>query len=207
MNIQNFYRQHYSSYEKMIRAVGHERALVRYFRNIPVPSGSKILDAGCGSGAGIRAIIQVAKDNGATGLTLHGFDFLETAVADLKNFGATLVDHRLEARVANVLHMADELPNDWRNYDLIISSGMLEYLPKSQLASVLAELRSRLTARGEMIIFISRATVFNRLFLGGLWRAHTYSQAELQNIFTQAGFHIQDLRKCNTWGYAVRARA
>ena len=49
----------------------------------------------------------------------------------------------VELARANVLHL-NELPSSWRNYDLIVSASVLEYLPPASLAEALSGLRSLL---------------------------------------------------------------
>jgi cyclopropane fatty-acyl-phospholipid synthase-like methyltransferase len=50
------------------------------------------------------------------------------------------------------------LPQDWKDYDLIVSSAMLEHLPKERLKDALVHIAGRLAAQGRLLVVITRKT-------------------------------------------------
>lgn len=62
----------------------------------------------------------------------------------LENFRETLRIAAIEGvnvAQADVLEL-DTLPDEWNNFDLIISAAMMEYLPRERLVDALRGLRS-----------------------------------------------------------------
>jgi len=118
----------------------------------------------------------------------------------------------VELRQADVLQL-DTLPESWRDYDLIVSSGMLEYLPRDALPAALRGLRLRLGDDGEFVFFISRRNWMMRVLIQLWWHAHLYSREELAEGLRQAGFssvrfHRFPVRHAHLglWGHFVEAR-
>ncbi|MBW2162287.1 MAG: class I SAM-dependent methyltransferase, partial [Deltaproteobacteria bacterium] len=113
---------------------------------------------------------------------------------------------------ANVLEQ-HHLPESWTGYDRILSSAMLEYLPKDRLAEALAELRQRLAADGTLTIFITRRNALMVPLIEWWWKANIYTRGELREIFSQAGFDSITFHRfprpfwhLNLWGLIVEAR-
>lgn len=202
---QKLYRRWYRAYQMMIWAIGHERALARRLDRVACAPGMRALDAGCGSGAATRALLASAAMQGVADVRVDGFDFTEAAVRDFNAFTARRGLAHVRARTGDALNLDGTLPDDWRGYDLLLSSGMLEYLPPNELPRALDALRRRLSPGGRAIVFISRDTPFNRLFLGKLWRANVYRADALASAFAQAGFRVESIEPFQTWGFAVEA--
>ena len=101
----------------------------------------RILDAGCGTGNATRALYTISRENGYEDVIFHAFD-LTQAMLDLfqqwiKKVGA----NNVTLKQADVLNL-DQLPSDWNEYDLIVSSAMLEHLPKDRIRQALSGLPS-----------------------------------------------------------------
>ena len=77
-----------------------------------------------------------------------------------------------ELAVVNVRHL-DTLPVARRDYDLIVSAAMLEYLPK---------------AAGTLVVFVSRQNALMVPFITKWWHAQLYGKTKLRAAFQQAGF-------------------
>lgn len=189
----------------MIVTIGHQRALTQYLSRLAFVPGMKILDAGCGSGAATKAVITAMKKQGVTHATLHGFDFTDAAVQDFNTFAARQHSFVMQGCVSDALLVNETLPRDWREYDLVLSSGMLEYLSQDDLIHTLSLLRERIKPDGRLIVFISRPSLFNQFFLERVWRAHCHSSSELHRIFHSANLHIISLVPFQSWGYAIEA--
>jgi len=137
--VRDFYTQNASLYHRLyIDILRYGRGMNAFLRQSEVLEPNlKILDAGCGTGNVTRQILDVARRRGITGLSIHGFDLTP---AMLNRFRQWLQREGVEAvdlREANVLEQ-HHLPESWTGYDRILSSAMLEYLPKDRLAEALA---------------------------------------------------------------------
>ena len=77
---------------------------------------------------------------------------LDRFQAELDSRGITLVRHKQ----ANVLELEHQLSSTWRDYDLIISASMLEYVPKESLPHALSALGARLPQDGRLLVVITR---------------------------------------------------
>ena len=173
--------------------------------------GVKVLDAGCGTGILTRNLHAIARRSNMHGVIFHGFD-LTPAMLDL--FTRWMAEHgveNIELRRANVLH-AEELPASWRDYDLIVSSAMLEYLPKGELVGALRNLNRLLARDGILVVCISRQNLLMRWLIGVWWKANLYERAELEQIFDDAGFTVRfrhfpfPYSHVNLWGHVIEAR-
>src|SRR4030095_7728293 len=76
----------------------------------------------------------------------------------------------VQLRQADVL-ARETLPSSWTNYDLILSTSMLEYLSKQDLPRALKELRARLGLDGRLLLMITRKTPETKVLIEWLWRA------------------------------------
>ena len=203
----SLYARRAGLYEAMIRVIGHERALHAALRRGGlVREDSKVLDAGCGTGVLSFAVDDVAKKRGLKRVSLFGFDLTPTMLQRFRSRAAT---RGLEASFmnANVMDVPECLPKDWKDFTLVVSSGMLEYLPKPSLPLALRKLAALLAPDGRMLVFISRNGWFNRLFIGGYWRANLYGREEILEAFEEAGCIVLNIRDHKSWGYMVEARS
>jgi cyclopropane fatty-acyl-phospholipid synthase-like methyltransferase len=119
----------------------------------------------------------------------------------------------VDLREANVLE-SHHLPESWVGYDRILSSAMLEYLPKNRLAEALANLRRRLAGDGTLTIFITRRNLLMKGLIEWWWKANLYTRDELREIYREAGFDSITFRRfpwpfwyLNLWGLIVEARS
>lgn len=147
----------------------------------------KILDAGCGTGNITKALYTIAREKGYEDVAFHAFD-LTQAMLDLfrrwiKKVGAS----NITLKQVNVLSL-EQLPSDWNEYDRIVSSAMLEYLPKDKIWQALSGLKRLLKPNGKLIVFITRRNVVTKLFIKWWWKANIYEEKELKKIFLDAGF-------------------
>ena len=93
----------------------------------------RVLDAGAGFGTATFALLEALRGQDIEPQTIDGFDLtpamLDRFQAELDSRGIT----RVRLQQANVLELDQQLPPSWSNYDLIVSTSMLEYVPKSSL--------------------------------------------------------------------------
>ena len=113
---------------------------------------------------------------------------------------------------ADVLQL-DTLPDGWGNFDLIVSSAMMEYLPRERLVDALRGLRLLLNETGSFLLFITRKNWLMRPLIGHWWSANLYQAAELQESFRLAGFTTFAFRSfpfpykhLSVWGHIIEAK-
>jgi cyclopropane fatty-acyl-phospholipid synthase-like methyltransferase len=93
------------------------------------------------------------------------------------------------------------LPPAWRDYDLVVSASMLEYVPRQRFVAALGALRARLRPGGTFVLFMTRRNLLTRLMIGRWWQSNLYTAIELRQALRQAGF--QNVRFP---GFPLRAR-
>jgi 2-polyprenyl-3-methyl-5-hydroxy-6-metoxy-1,4-benzoquinol methylase len=209
--VARFFTANARSYHAFIDALRYGAGLRAFLgRNNYLRPGMKVLDAGCGTGALTRAMHQIARRNGTQGLTFHAFDLTPAMIALLQEWLQEHAENDAEIRQANVLQL-ETLPPTWRDYDLIVSSAMLEYLPKSDLAAALRNLSGLLAANGLLVVFISRENLLMHGLIRIWWKGNLYARRELEHNFADAGLRFRFLRfpslygYLNLWGYIVEA--
>lgn len=207
------YSDRVASYLRFVRSVGYPAGLRAYLLRSPLlASELRVLDAGCGTGILTLALRDALLRRGLLPGPLHAFDLTP---AMLERFRATLRERRIEgvdlAR-ADVLDL-DRLPAAWRDYDLVVSASMLEYLPPERLGEALSGLRARLREGGTLLLFITRRNWLTRPLIGSWWYANVYTQSELEQAFRAAGFATPAFgrfparfRYLGLWGHVVEAR-
>jgi ubiquinone/menaquinone biosynthesis C-methylase UbiE len=144
-------------YDLMFRVNGYGRSLERYLRetSLPLPAGARILDAGCGTGLLTLALLRVLRRPAdITAVDLSGRS-LQTARRAVRKLAA-----RLRHRVAYVRADALSLPFPADSFDLVVTSGVLEYLP---LRAGLSELARVLAPGGHLLFLPVRPSPATRL--------------------------------------------
>ena len=143
----SIYERFTSLYDLMFRFNGYARSIERYLRENPLPlaAGARVLDAGCGTGLLTLSLLRVLKRPAEiTAVDLSGRS-LQTARRAVRKLGT---DPR--HRVAFVRADALSLPFPDDSFDLVVTSGVLEYLP---LREGLGEL-ARVLAPGGYLFFL-----------------------------------------------------
>ncbi len=166
----------------------------------------KILDAGCGTGIVTRSLYELAHCQRHGVFTFHAFD-LTPAMLDLFR---QWMDHEgiqdIELQQADALDLDRQLPQDWKDYDLIVSSAMLEYIPKEKLSQVLTNLKSLLHREGALLLLVTRQTGITRWLAAKWWHTNLFDYEELKAELRQAGFTaIQKEKLPGYWGSFILA--
>ena len=150
--------------------------------------GLRILDAGAGFGTVTFALLDALRQRRMEAQVIDAFDLTP---AMLKQFQAEL-DMRglimVRLKQANVLALG-QLPPSWRDYDLIVSASMLEYLTRGDLSQAVAALRDRLAQDGTFLAVVTRKNWITKILIEWWWHAATYTRQELREAFASAGFH------------------
>lgn len=178
-------RDRYAAFVRFFRSGEGLRCL--FDREVSLPPGARLLDAGCGFGLATFALLEARRTGAAAAARIDAFDLTP---AMLENFQRK-IDARGLARIRLRAHDAlatEDLPPDWCDYDLILSTSMLEYLPTARLPAVLAGLRRRLKPSGCLVVMITRRTFETWLLIERIWQAGRYTTAEVRQLFAAAGY-------------------
>ncbi len=135
----------------------YERSIEHYLRAnpLPLPAGARIMDAGCGTGLLTLALLKTLKRPAhIVALDLSAAS-LQVAKRDIKD-ALEGRPHEVWFTQANVL----ALPFADDSFDLIVTSGALEYVP---LEDGLSELARVLTPGGYFLHLPVRPSLLSRL--------------------------------------------
>lgn len=199
--VRDLYTQRAALYRRLfIDVLGIGEKLRKFFDHSQyLHSHMKILDAGCGSGLATSICWEHAVQKKLEGMTFHAFDITPAMLKRLHYWAEDRRAKNVAWMQADILH-PEQLPPDWNNYDLIVSSWMLEYIPRTELRVALQNLRNFLRMNGTMVAFVTQKNVFTRWFIEQWWRANTYHPHELEDVFSAAGFLQVRLSPLNRWG-------
>ncbi|MDT5295207.1 MAG: hypothetical protein QOJ76_2087 [Acidobacteriota bacterium] len=143
----SIYDRFTSLYDLMFRFNGYGRSIESYLREnpLPLPAGARVLDAGCGTGLLTLALLRVLKrpaEITSIDLSTRSLQTARRAVQKLRPDPR----HMTSFVQANAL----TLPFADDTFDLVMTSGALEYLP---LREGLGEL-ARVLAPGGHLFFV-----------------------------------------------------
>jgi 2-polyprenyl-3-methyl-5-hydroxy-6-metoxy-1,4-benzoquinol methylase len=144
------------------------------------PAAANILDFGCGFGQNVRALKQRGFSN------VCGADVSPQALQHCRESGIEIFD---------VSKGFDELEASGRRFDFIVTTHVLEHIPKDQVIGVLTRLRGLLSADGALLVAVPNAQAYT----GCYWAYedfthHTlYTTGSLLYILRAAGFSTMEL--------------
>ncbi len=187
--IRELYTQKINLYHKVFFDVlNYDQAVHSFFKGSGyLHPNFKVLDAGCGSGLLTKSLLKISKDENLAGIKFYGFDLTK---AMLNFFSKWLKKNKID-KVTLIQDDVLKLKNTSKigsNYDLIVTSGMLEYIQKKDLRKALINLKRLLKKDGKMIIFISKKNIITDLLIERWWKAGTYGKNEIRDFIIDAGF-------------------
>ena len=107
--------------------------------------------------------------------------------------------NNIELEQADVLEI-ETLPSDWKGYDLIVISTMLEYLPGNKVKEALINLRQLLKEGGILLALITRRNIMTRWLAANWWKTNSYAPSEIKPLFHAVGFaEIQSKKFTPGW--------
>lgn len=213
--VENLYTKKASFYHKLfIDFLGYRKGLKNFFvNNDYLKPNIKVLDAGCGSGIITRVLTGIAKKKKLKGIQYHGFDLTQAMLDLFKQWISQGNDKNISLTKADVLFLDKQLPEDWQNYDLIISSAMLEYIPKNKVRQAIRNLGDRLKNNGTILIFITKRKLLMRFLINMWWKANMYEKDEIRQMLLDSGFRKVTFKKflfpywhLNHWGFIIEAK-
>ena len=161
-------------------------------------SKMSILDAGCGTGIITKTLYQLAKEKNHKYIEFHAFDLTANMLEIFKQWIKEQGASNIELAQADVLKI-EALPPDWKEHDLIVTSTMLEYLPKPEVKNALANLKHLLKNDGTLLVFITRRNFITRWLTGKWLKANLYGKDEIQKVIQDAGFGEITFKKFTRW--------
>ncbi|MEJ2531922.1 MAG: class I SAM-dependent methyltransferase [Halioglobus sp.] len=199
-------------YQRFVNAVAYPRGIRAYFEKSDyLKSQLHVLDAGCGSGIATFALRKALLSRGLSLGKIRCFDITPDMLDHFRENLRAMEIEGIETIQADVLNL-ESLPEDWRDFDLITSAAMMEYLPADRFFEALAGLRSRLSSHGVFVLFITRDNLLTRWLIRDWWKARCYTKAELERAFDRAGFSSitfsrfpHPYKHLSLWGHIVEA--
>ena len=213
--IEKLYTKKASFYHKFfIDILGCGKGIKKFFENYNyLKPNTKILDAGCGTGILTRILTEIAKKKKLDGIKYYGFDLTQAMLDLFKQWISKGNDKNISLKKADVLLLDEQLPKDWQNYDLIVSSAMLEYIPKDKIRQAIRNLGNLLKDDGTILIFITKKNLLMRLLIKMWWKANMYEKDEIKEVLLDAGFKqvifkkfLSPYRHLNHWGFIIEAK-
>jgi ubiquinone/menaquinone biosynthesis C-methylase UbiE len=199
--VQQMYTKRALTYEKWyVNRLGWGRELEVFFRNYDFLQPSfKVLDAGCGTGVITRTLYKIAVEKGYDGLKFNAFDLTQNM---LDIFHKQVIERGLinvELAQADVLK-PDSLPSNWNEYELIVSSALLEYIPEEKISNATSNLKNLLKAGGKLLIFITRRNLITTWTGKLFWKTNLFEEKQIQGILQDVGFNkIKQIKLSSKW--------
>lgn len=159
-----------------------------------VHSDSKILDAGCGSGLITKILQGITERNGLRNVSFDGFDITPAMLERFREWVEQNGVTNVRLQQGDILR-TDKLPADWKNYDIVITSAVLEHLPREEVQKALEGLRGLLKEGGRIVILITRRNWVTGLLVKKLFKANTYFEKEVRDMVLNAGFRDVIIKK------------
>jgi ubiquinone/menaquinone biosynthesis C-methylase UbiE len=135
----SFYDRIERFYDLTFKLNGYGRSLDQYFEDHPLPvfPNARILDAGCGTGTLTLAMLRTLK----VPVTLTALDLSASSMATAKKYVNKNNPHRQLVRFTRGNILALPFADD--AFDLVVTSGVLEYVSLDDGLSELARVISR----------------------------------------------------------------
>lgn len=172
-------------YDVYLRFIGYEKSVRKFVDHLPFGPEMpiKVLDAGCGTGLYSLAILKKYPNAQITAFDQDG-KLVEHFKEKLQRKG---LDQKVRVFPADISGTLTELGPE--KFDLIITAGVLEYVP---LVPTVGNLAKYLVPEG----YFLNAPVANNFLgriIGYMYGCKPYSQSENLKAFTDQGFSLIEL--------------
>jgi ubiquinone/menaquinone biosynthesis C-methylase UbiE len=167
----SFYDRIEGFYDLTFKLNGYGRSLDQYFDAHPLPvfPGASVLDAGCGTGTLTLAVLRTLK----VPIKLTAVDLSPSSMATAKKYVEKDNPSGQSVRFAQGNVLALPFADD--AFDLVLTSGVLEYVPLDEGLSELA----RVTAPGGHLLHLPMRPTPVTTFLEMLFRFKTHPPHEV----------------------------
>jgi ubiquinone/menaquinone biosynthesis C-methylase UbiE len=194
------YTEKASLYDRFfIGFLGWGKQLETFFQKTNyLHSNLKVLDAGCGTGVITRTLYELAQEKCYEGLEFHAFDLSASMLEIFQQWIKEQGVNGIEFAEADVLKIEALQPN-WKEYDLIVTSTMLEYLPRPEVKNALVNLKNLLKDDGILLVFITKRNLITRWLAGRWWKANLYTKSEIQRALEDADFGQITFKRFTKW--------
>ncbi len=167
----------------------YDKAVQSFFQKEKyLHSNARVLDAGCGSGLITKILFYISEQNKFRGVTFNAFDLTINMLNLFQKWIKINKIKKIELKQANVLKL-DTLPKEWKDYDLVIASAMLEYLSKKEIEIALSGLKDLLKKNGKIVVLITKRNIVTSWLVKRWWKARTYKKKEIEQVLSGVGFH------------------
>ncbi|MDA1169378.1 MAG: class I SAM-dependent methyltransferase [bacterium] len=169
-----------SLYDDIVFVTGYKKSIEYFVSQLPfsVDQPIRVLDAGCGTGFYIFAILQRFPH-----ATVVGFDTGEKLIQHLR---AKLEEEKLTQRarvfVANIQSPLTEIQHE--TFDLVITAGVLEYVP---LKKTIQNLARFLVLEGYFLNASIRKNIWGTIVCK-FYICTPYGAAQNTSVFEENGF-------------------
>ena len=194
--IEKLYTERASFYERLfVDFLGWDRELEFFFRGANyIHSNFKILDAGCGTGVITRVLYRLANEKDSEGINFHAFDLTQKMLEIFQEWIAGQAGDNIELQRADVLEL-ESLPPHWKEYNLIVTSAMLEHLPKDRIKEALSNLKQLLGSEGALLVIITKRNFLTQWLIGKWWKTNLYEEQEIRALFHAVGLNKIEFKK------------
>jgi SAM-dependent methyltransferase len=203
--VQKLYANRADFYERLfINFLGWRKELETFFwKSDYIHPNFKVLDAGCGTGVVTKTLFQLAIEKDLRGVQFHAFDITEKMLEVFQQWIKKQGANSIEIQKADILAI-DALPPYWKNYELIVASTVLEYLPRDKVEYAIKNLKQLLGTGGILLIFITKRNFITRWLAKKWWKTNLYDGQEIGALLNNAGFAKFEFKKLSAgWSSSV----
>jgi 2-polyprenyl-3-methyl-5-hydroxy-6-metoxy-1,4-benzoquinol methylase len=175
------------AYDGLLRLIGYEGSVRDFVSRLPFnPEASfEVLDAGCGTGLYTLAILRRFPHARVT-----AFDFDPQLVGRVnQKLEQRGLSGRARAQRADIRNLPQEILS--RKFDLILTAGVLEYVPIEQVVKNL----SQTLVPGGYFVNSPVSSNFSGQLIAALYGCKPYSRKRNLEAFTQNGLGLEELYK------------
>ena len=141
-----------------------------------------------------RVLYRLANEKDHAGINFHAFDLTQKMLEIFQEWIAGQAGDHIELQRADVLEL-ESLPPHWKEYNLIVSSAMLEHLPKDKIKDALSNLKQLLGSEGTLLVIITKRNFLTQWFIGKWWKTNLYAEQEIRALFHAVGFNKIEFKK------------
>ncbi len=188
-------------YEVSIEVTGHKRYYELFFSQVPLllPETAAVLDAGCGGGLLAIGLLKECHRRTNRGIIVHAFD-ISPFMLHIARRNAT----KIAAGDNLKIYCANGRETCFQNnsFDLVMSSGMLEYIPEP--GEAIKEIARVLKPSGQLMLSFVKDNALG-YSASRLWNFKVLTEAFLREQLYGQG--IRDLKefKVNSHNLYMRA--